>query len=243
MRQCTFKAIDIEGNTINRLGFRMEAGQTYENAVIEACIWFERLNKAGLHLRTTAPFKERQVTEESLNRLATELRRICPLAYGGQPRQGKNHVTIDLLNETTQLLIMGSAIPEEVDYPWAGKNHNIYCWIDERKKTNLMKCVTAQDYLALQEGLENLHIAMLDLAEWCVHAAGSSSDDDILAYSIDNTMIERIKASGLTKNQIVSVSGNVEETMQAHGIMTKYRSLVWNPKREEWFKIIDELHP
>jgi len=240
MQKCTFKAVNHDGKAIGQIQIR---ANSYEQAVLEACEWFRGLkNRKGLHLITTAKFKDKNLPEDAFERVCKALNDACPGAYEGPRKEDTNERILPLLNTETLLVVAGSMMPEGVDFPYTGDNHTIYLWIDRRKGDhNLMGFVNERNHDGLIQELLGLHIAFIDLAGRCLHVKDSKSDKDILCYCMHGEAINRLRGLSLEKGQVISVSHAVEDAVKKLKIETKYCGLVRNPKKSDWYPIIDEL--
>ena len=243
MRKCTFKAVDSFGREFDRI---LITTTSYEQAVYSACNWFKGLRKReGLHLITTARFKYRMLSKPAFDRVCHALKSACPGVYD-ERREGANanRKFLPMLDANTMLAIIGSAMPSSVRFPYTGTNHNIYLWLElnNRAGIQLMPCLSNRDYDDLIGRLHKLHVVFLDLVDSCLNVNNSGSDDDILCYTIDNEMVNKLKVLHLEKGKMISVSGAVSETLkEVLQIETDYCGLVRNPKKGDWFPRLQKL--
>ena len=163
--------------------------------------------------------------------------------------QGKNSETVSLLNESTKLVIIGSAIPIDLYFFYTGTNNHVYKWIDIVKNTNLYSCALRKDVNTIKANMADLKIAFFDLINWCFNAKGSSKDADILAYTIDIEIFDKLKQLKTKlkdRIKVVSVTKAVKKALDDLGIENEYCQLFpcarsnpsWNNIEDNWIPML-----
>ena len=232
--RCTFYLM----NANERIYSFSYNGDSYYNGLILACQHFKQYtNVECLNLVTTAPFEKRVMSADELHIMFQKLNSIWPDRY--IERQGTNNESLSYFDENVLLIVFGSAIPENIKFFYTGLNNKVYGWIDKQKGTSLKKLAIAKDYDSLKKELKKLHLMFFDVADWCVNVKGSSSDNDIIGYTIDATLFERVKQSKAT---IVASNGNANNYLnKVLGFRSSLYSLMSYAKEAPWANLINEV--
>ncbi len=157
-------------------------------------------------------------------------------------RKGKNNEIIDLLSNSTKLVIVGSAIPADIPFFYTGSNNHFYEWIDLIEGTCLQKYAINKDISKIKIAMSDLKIIFLDLVDWCFSIKGSSKDIDILSYTIDLESFNRLKEfKEILKDdlKIISITEDVNKTLNALGIENEYHQFFPCPKRNPSWRDIE----
>ena len=235
MRKCIFYL----SNNIQKIHRFTYKGESYVDGLIQACECFKQYDDiSNLHLRTTASFENRVMSIEELHKVFLKLNSIWPERYTKE-RKGINEESIAFLNDEVLLIIIGSAIPENIEFFYTGSNNKIYGWIDRQKNTNLKWYAISKDYKLLKEELKKLHIVFFDIADRCVNYMGSDSDDDILGYTVDDKLFGIIKNSNAT---IVAATGNANNYLnKVAKIKSELYSLMAYAKEMPWKILLNRV--
>lgn len=108
------------------------------------------------------------------------------------------------INENTKLIIVGTITPPkgmENGYFYTAPDNNIYDYIDEALGINMFSELKTKLKNSDEKGsvieeikkeLKRYNIAFLDVVKNAIRVRGSSSDQDISYYSLDNDSFEKI---------------------------------------------------
>ncbi len=159
-------------------------------------------------------------------------------------------------DENTELLLVGSMIPQDIDYFYFGTGRNVYKnMIDPARGTSFEALKEAikhakpnspeKKLLKEQfiEGLRQQRIAFLDLFDMAVMRKGDSKDDGIVAYTIDRQLFEIAAKQDPKRLTVIPLSYLVADilTNDLHlpkeMVQYKYQFFNGGPKDEAWAEI------
>ena len=163
---------------------------------------------------------------------------------------GKNSEGMETFSEATRLVIIGTAIPEGLDFFYIGANNKIYQYIDAIKP-NLGLTVLAKEKRVeeLKARLKELGIVFLDITnEYCAKK-GSSKEKDIKGLIVDDLNIQRVLDAMKTnpRLRIVPASGMARDILkrrynlgdlQLCSLITPYYQKEWQAK---WFRLLQTI--
>ncbi len=179
--------------------------------------------------------------EELKNKLSTELE-----IFG-------NKNCLSSFDENTEIVIIGTYIPHNLDYFYFGKwNHRIYgSIIDVARNTdfeNMRKLIiNSKDKDNLLnifiQKLKDQKIAFLDLFEHTLINPKSTRDNSIVGFTIDSKSLEKIKNSKTLK-LIVPISKAAEEILRSEigdNPKIEYHQLINGGTNKEWIDLFKNI--
>lgn len=185
--------------------------------------------------------------------LGKSSRRELVLEAGEEIRKGKNELIIELLNERTKLVIVGTLIPAKLPFFYAGKSNYIYSWIDQatgNTHLNDFKKELANNpadkkriIKLIKDELKKIGVVFIDVIDEARIKEGSRRDEDISEYHLDINVLNRLKELSKTNTnmKIIAASRNAEAVLHSFNIeKVEYSTLMWNPRRDSWINIIKE---
>lgn len=156
-------------------------------------------------------------------------------------RNGKNELST--LNNTTEILVVGSLIPEGLFYYFTGKNKFLYECIDEARGTNFCELVLNPDNLdKIQNLLTENKIAFIDTCKCALIKEHSNRDEDIEAFVFEDSILKYYNSNkGL---RIYCISRDVEKILKLKGIKCEYhhffrggKGITKESRKSEWKNI------
>ena len=181
-------------------------------------------------------------SKEQLEKLKTKV-------YGVFPSKNE----LSSLDENTELLIVGTYIPQDIDYFYFGdKGKKLYeRVIDVARKTDFeskkQRIIGEKDNDCKQrlikefvDGLKKQRIAFLDLFEYTLQRVGEVHDNTILACTLDKRFENEVKNHKSIK-WIVPISRLAEDIL-IHDLSiddkrVDYHQLICGGSYEEWIEV------
>lgn len=173
-----------------------------------------------------------------INRRFNSLSELQERAINGLEVFGNKNNLSSFDNET-EILIVGTYIPHDLDYFYFGKyNHRIYGSIidvvrktsfDKKRKTILESNNKEEMIKRFIENLRNQKIAFLDLFEYTLINPELVSDKSIKGFVIDTKSFEKVKKS-IALKLIVPISKDAKEILE---------SIIGNDPRIEYHQLIN----
>ena len=237
----TFRAINKNGELLESHTFNNK--NTYADTLNSAIEWFSGLgNKDGFYLAliNNTDFKKRKMSKQMLFDYLAKLESLSCGSY----RVVESDNYVDDISIKTKMVIVGSARPWNVSFPYTGSNDKIFNYISRAKNVNLK--VYFSDVDQLKKELDKMGIIFIDIATSFLIADGCIGDDDILAFESDDSIIEKLKEAK-EKNPnlvIVPATSNAREMLNKYYSIETHKllSLVssYHQRPDEWINLLKE---
>lgn len=166
-----------------------------------------------------------------------------------------NHLSS--IDENTEILIIGTYIPQDLDYFHFGKYSNkIYTCIDVARNTNFqerrkrileVENYDIRTYLINEfiKELANQHIAFLDLLEYTLIKDNEVNDNSIKAWFTEYDSIRKIINKATSLEKIIPMSQASEEILIdiiGNDDRIEYHQLINGETNQEWIDLFQNNH-